>query len=104
MTNNGLFKDLRIKQFCFFGTFFKFKITFVYILVTTNVIFPEKLRYNGLVVIFKFNSSVTNLTVRPNPDDRETWGFPVVRLGSTRLPVMVYKSVLSKGYPKGGVK
>ena len=23
----------------------------------------------------------------------ETWGFPVVKLGSTRLPVMVYKSV-----------
>ena len=23
----------------------------------------------------------------------ETWGFPVVKLGGTRLPVMVYKSV-----------
>ena len=23
----------------------------------------------------------------------ETWGFPVVKLGSTRLPVMVYKGV-----------
>ena len=23
----------------------------------------------------------------------ETWGFPVGKLGSTRLPVMVYKSV-----------
>ena len=23
----------------------------------------------------------------------ETWGFPVVKLGSTRLPVMVYKDV-----------
>ena len=25
--------------------------------------------------------------------DIETWGFPVVKLGSTKLPVMVYKSV-----------
>ena len=58
-------------------------------------------------------SSKADWTVRPNPEGRivrklegqiETWRFPVGKLGSTRLSVMVYKGVLTKGYPKGAVK
>ena len=29
--------------------------------------------------------------ILPNGVCYETWGFPVVRLGSTKLPLMVYK-------------
>ena len=59
----------------------------------------------GNVVVKNSNHLVKELAlVHHLNTGLETWGFPVLKLGSTRLPVMVYKSVLTKGYPMGVVK